>query len=280
MKLEGPHICTAQTQGGFARCFEEVAQLLAASFADLGFSPTVAENRLQAGCTNILLGYHLVEDPSRLAGLDYVVFQLEQLSASPERFDERIATVLSGARRIWDFSGKNIAFLERRGIPADWLPLGHHPSLERLCPAGSRDEDIDVLFYGVLTNRRGKVLLELEAMGLKVEALFGVYGQERDAYIERSKIVLNCHAYPPRILEAVRLAYLAGNGRFVVSEEAGENPYTDLGMVFTRYEALAETCRFFVDNPDVRIRRAKGAQESFRRDMPMTALLARVLEAS
>ena len=45
-------------------------------------------------------------------------------------------------------------------------------------------------------------------MGINLHILQGVYGAERDAWIVRSKVVLNIHYYMPASLEAPRLGYL------------------------------------------------------------------------
>ncbi|MHC4843687.1 MAG: hypothetical protein ACYTEE_07795, partial [Planctomycetota bacterium] len=82
-------------------------------------------------------------------------------------------------------------------------------------------------------------------IGLKVEALFGVYGVERDHYISRAKIVLNIHFYETKVFEIVRVSYLLANKKFVISEPGNdqelESPFRD-GLVFLPYNGLVEEC--------------------------------------
>lgn len=145
---------------------------------------------------------------------------------------------------VWDYSLANITRLKQLGIHhVAHVPVGYVPEMTRICP--QPDPDIDVLFYGCINDRRQHILDELTAAGVKVEALFGVYGQERDEYISRSKIVLNMHFYEAKVFEIVRVSYLLANRAFVISER-GSNPeeeaYFAEGVVFTDYENLVPCC--------------------------------------
>jgi tetratricopeptide (TPR) repeat protein len=145
---------------------------------------------------------------------------------------------------VWDYSLANIAKLRQLGIHhAAHVPVGYIPEMTRIVP--QKNPDIDVLFYGCINDRRQQVLDDLSAAGVKVEALFGIYGQERDAYIARSKIVLNMHFYEAKVFEIVRVSYLLANRAFVISEQ-GSNPeeeaYFADGVVFTPYENLVQSC--------------------------------------
>ena len=102
----------------------------------------------------------------------------------------------------------------------------------------------------------------------RVETLFGVYGSERDAYIARSKIVLNVHYYQAQLLEQPRIAYLLNNRRFVVSEASENDPYP-AGLVKAAYERLAESCRRYAALPQEREQIAKQGYDLLRQ-RPMT----------
>src|SRR5580658_4511667 len=71
--------------------------------------------------------------------------------------------------------------------PPIHVPLGYVPELRRI--QASKVQNIDVLFYGSLNERRSRILQALKDSGVKVHSAFGVYGKERDALIARSKIV-------------------------------------------------------------------------------------------
>lgn len=123
------------------------------------------------------------------------------------------------------------------GGPGLYVPVGYAPTLTRIPVANF--QDIDILFYGSVNERRLDVLLDLRARGLYVEVVTGKYGPERDALIARAKVVLNMHYYLPGIFEAVRVSYLWANRKCVVSEASTDHffgcPYRDLAHVAELY---------------------------------------------
>jgi hypothetical protein len=90
---------------------------------------------------------------------------------------------------------------------------------------------------------------------LKVEILFGVYGEKRDEYISRSKVILNCHNYNSELFEIVRCFYLMTNRKAIVSE-INQTTKIDqrykLGIYGSPYEELVENCIKVVKNIDLR----------------------------
>ncbi|MEN9796911.1 MAG: hypothetical protein RL653_607, partial [Pseudomonadota bacterium] len=132
---------------------------------------------------------------------------------------------------------------------------------------------------GSLNPRRQAVLEALGETGAKVEALYGIYGEERDAAIARSKLVLNLHFFEARVFEAVRVSYLLGNGSVVVSE-TGASPEEEAafarGVAFAPYEQLVPTClRLLADAPARAALSAAGREIMAGR--PITAALRAVL---
>jgi len=122
------------------------------------------------------------------------------------------------------------------------VPIGYMPQLTRIPKADP--QDIDVLFYGSMNERRAKVVHDLEAAGLNVVTVFGCYGAERDALIARSKVVLNMHYYEPGVFEYVRMSYLWANRKCIVCE------CPPPGFM---YNKLVDGCRYYVSHPNDRI---------------------------
>ena len=136
---------------------------------------------------------------------------------------------LMRSRETWDYSPSGYGL---------HVPIGYVPQLTRIPKADS--QDIDVLFYGSINDRRAKVLTELREAGLAVVNVFGVYGAERDALIARAKVVLNMHYYEPGEFESVRVSYLWANRKCVVCENSREmNGFVD-------YDRLAWWCQTYV----------------------------------
>ena len=198
--------------------FWEMAELLAFSLRDLGQDVVISINEVFSDRQNILFGGHL------LTKYDFppstIIFNTEQLSLGVGHWVERIIS-LGKTHLIWDYSENNIEFLRGKDCKRiKKYQIGYHEKLFRI---PQRDlKDIDVLFYGSINDRRKKLLNELKESGLRVKALFGVYGAQRDEYISRAKIVLNCHHYDAKIFEIVRVHYLINNAVTVVSEVDSE----------------------------------------------------------
>lgn len=257
--------------------FAEVCQLVAGSLESLGKTCRFQVNQVDPETVNIVVGYHLLAAKVRehLGAYRVILYQLEQLSEREGWFTEEREEMLRSAWAVWDYSRENVAFLRQRGFDrALFLPLGYHPRLERIGHRKEAGKDIDVLFYGAVNDRRKRVIREMKKR-LRAEWLFGIYGAERDAYIARSKIVLNVHFYQAKILEQVRLAYLLNNRCFVVSEEADRNPFGD-GIVLGPIGELPELCERFAARPEERRERAERSYRAFQQQ-PMVEHLRAVL---
>ena len=163
---------------------------------------------------------------------------------------------------MWDYSKSNIAELHQMGITnVQHLPVGYVPQLTRT--AVLQNEDIDVLFYGTINDRRRQVLSELEAKGAKVYSTSQTYGKQRDELIARSKIVLNLHFYVAKVFEVVRVSYLLANQKFVIAERSHTSEEAEFsgGLVFAEYENLVETCLDYLARPNDRQRIAAAGFE-------------------
>ena len=271
-------VCLVQPLGyRHSQAFLEVCQLVASSLESLGKSCRFQINLVDPETVNIVLGYHLLAPKMRehLAAHRVILYQLEQLSEREGWFTEERENLLRSAWAVWDYSRENVAFLRQRGFErALFLPLGYHPRLERIRHRKEADRDIDVLFYGAVNDRRKGVMREMKTR-LRAEWLFGVYGEERDAYIARSRIVLNLHFYQAKILEQVRLAYLLNNRCFVVSEEVDRNPFGE-GIVLGPLAELPALCERYVACPEERRDLAERAYRAFQQQ-PMVEHLRGVL---
>ena len=245
--------------------FKEIAETLHHGLRALGHGSVLLETAFDAvpspGRQAIVVGANLLgARQARQVAKGSILYNFEQVGS--EWFDPAYLRLLS-RHKVWDYSRNNVAGLRRLGIDAKLVPLGWTPELERVRKA---PPEIDVLFYGTLNGRRERVLLELEARGLAVRHLFGVYGAERDALIGKSKLALNMHYYEAQIFEIPRVSYLLGNGVCVVSEE-GLDPLDQEfagGVAFAPYPRLAETCAKLVEEEPERLALAGRGQRLMR----------------
>lgn len=169
----------------------------------------------------------------------------------------------------WVHAPSQAALLRERGVRTVVpCPVGYSPVWERL-PL-SRDEDVDVLFYGRSCARRWQILRALEDAGVRVTAVEGVYGAELDALIARSKVALNLHFYEHAAHEIVRTGYLFANRRCVVTEGGGSDPdlerlAQECAVVCVSPEEIVDACRRLVADEGERRRVAIRGYEAFRR---------------
>lgn len=242
--------------------FREIAETLLFGLRRLGHAASIAENVVDRTATNLFLGAHLLQpQDAPLLPSGSIIYNLEQLGGAelqPAYYE------LARRLQVWDYDQRNIDKWKNLGcarVPVH-VPIGYVPEMTRISPAPA--QDIDVLFYGSLNERRHRILNALKDLGIKVHAVFGVYGRERDDLIARSKIVLNVHFYEAKVFEIVRVSYLLANSKAVVTEcspgAATEAGLTD-GVLALPYERLVEGCRALLQNDDERRRlQSRGFQ--------------------
>lgn len=161
---------------------------------------------------------------------------------------------------VWDISPRNAAHYG----PTHVVPIGYHPSFERLLPAAQ--QDVDIVFTGCMNERRARVLQALADRGLVVQHIgVGVYGAERDAVLARARLALNILYYPDGIFPALRVAHLVSNHVPVLSERCVE------GWSFVptcEYEDLVDVAERIVRDRVAAEDNAAFSLERFRQ-MPM-----------
>ena len=258
--------------------FDELVSGFAAAFAALGTQVDTATNQFLGGeGMNIVFGAHLLSPTVRLPP-NSVIVNLEQMHDG--HFAQAYYIDLLQRHPVIDYSPRNVARI-RELTGSEYVHsfrIGYTPVLSRIQSAPQ--QDIDVLFYGVVNERRRKIFDALVAAGLVAVTLSpGIYGAERDAFIARSKVVLNVHYYEDRIHELVRTSYLLANSKAVVSECEGDTEIdADIraGILALPYAQLVEGCVALVRDE---VRRAALERQGFehfsKRDQ--AALLAEVL---
>jgi hypothetical protein len=225
---------------------------------DLGLEFTTSINEFRRDFTNILfLTYVSTPVNNYIKDYSTIAFQTEQLAARStyQKISEEYLSALQSCTRIWDFSPANIGYLKSLGInQVDYLPLSFHERMQVLKP--DREKSIDVLFYGGLDPRRVNVLNRLSEKRVKVTALWNLFGEKRNSFIEKAKIIINIHCEEMAMLEEHRLSFLLNNKCFIVSEKPvfpGDR-FSNEGIFFSDYEKLAETCEFFLKPENAHLR--------------------------
>lgn len=235
----------------YVEAARESMEVLQECLIDLGHSARIDVNSIDRETTPVIFcAQHL--DPASIGGLPAhsIVFNLDQLVPGYPWFTEQYLQVLSNFR-VWDFSARNIEYLHRSGIAptAIHVPFGYSPCLTRITAA--EVQDVDVLFFGALNERRLRVLRELRARGAHVVTLSNVWAAERDAWIARAKLVLNIHQADAGEFEAVRVLFLLANGKAVISEEYAPDSVAEVlrdRFLAVPYQSLADECLRLLDS--------------------------------
>lgn len=249
--MEKFNICIVRPENYIhSYAFLELGELIYYSLQELGAEVIITFNNMDPAYKNIIIGCHLL-NPDLMSKLpdSTVILNTEQIYSDSKSWNE---TIIAWAKNfeVWDYSIRNIEKFGELGIGGvKHLKIGFQKELVRL--NSSIAKDVDILFYGSINERRKKILDQLEKSGLKVKTLFGIYGKERDEWIERSKLVLNHHFYETEIFEIVRVFYLMTNSVAVVGEvnqtTSVDSMYTN-GILAAKYGDLANACIELVKN--------------------------------
>lgn len=197
---------------------------------------------------------------------DAILYNAEQIALAPKP-EALIARI---DRVIWDYSEVNVDRWRALGAKRVVLcPVGYVSSMATI----EKDkEDIDVLFYGWVNERRRAVLDDLMRVGLRVMTLTNHYGTIRDRWIARSKVVLNLHYLDEGIFEIFRVSHLLANRKCVVSEAGGRDPTLETlasrACHHVHREEIPTACKAFVKSEALRRKQeTKGFSEFQRLDL-------------
>ncbi len=260
--------------------FREVAEAMHFALLALGHD-SVLTNRLDLDERHtVVLGSNLLARYNIEPPKNAILYNLEQVDADSNWITPALLE-LFGRHPVWDYSRANIKRLADWGVPRlTHVPIGYVPQLTRIKPC---PEDIDVLFYGSPDERREAVLDKLRARGLHVKSLFGVYGADRDAWIGRSKVVINMHVgyYKAQVFEIARVSYLLANKRAVVSERGvhpAEDSDLECGIAFAEYDELVDRCVDLLEDDEARRALGERGYQAFSA-RSQAAILRRALSA-
>lgn len=235
--------------------FEEIIESLYYGFKELGQELVVTCNQLLPGLRPIMLGAHVM--PDKLVEHlppNTIIYNFEHFIPNHVWAKQNYWNWIDRFT-VWEYNHENYESL-RKKLPharIHYVPLGYIPQWTRIPDV--EDPDIDVLFYGAPSPRRQVVLDELRASGAKVAQLTGVFNKQRDAWIARSKLVLNIHMSDNGLFESPRILYLQANRRCVVTEcNRVDEIETDLssGLKAVQYDQIRSTVLSLLKTPESR----------------------------
>jgi nucleotide-binding universal stress UspA family protein len=173
-------------------------------------------------------------------------------------------------------------FLEEKGIPSRFIPLGFHPGMGRKLDLG---RDIDVLFIGTLDDTRHRRAIRfLRSNGVNVHALGSwksreFWGEARTLLINRAKIFLNVQRHAGQY-SGYRLLLGMGNNSMVLSEAIHDPfPYEPgVHYVSTALEQMPETILKYLSEDSARAAVADAGYDFVTTQLRMEKSVAAVLD--
>jgi hypothetical protein len=186
---------------------------------------------------------------SRSENKNIILYQLEQLVHGSYWLTDASISRLKYADCIWDYDIDNIDFIKTqlkitKNVFFRPMLFSNNVKIDL-----NQERDIDILFYGGISDRRKAVLTEIQRklFNTKITFMHNVWGQELKDLISRSKIILNIHCFEYNRQEQVRIFPLVCSGCCVVSEYSDRNYFGD--SIFNVPDSeIADMCNYLLSN--------------------------------
>lgn len=277
------NLCRIVPDNGFyvhSQVFHEIEAAMFFTLQRMGHEVTNSVNEFKKDARNIVFGMHHcpVDVVRHDIPKDTIVYSLEQMRDGPECL--RWCRKYRGLE-VWDYSTRNTDVLRKAGVDCiKHCKVGYVPEISYFERNKPEERDIDILFYGSPSPRRVAVMDVFEKdPNINFVHIQSTYGDERDAYIKRAKLVINLHNHDNQIFEIIRVSHLIQNKVPVLCER---NSYTDFpeymeGTVFTApYQEFVQKAYEILKNSSELDVQAERGLEIFKKS-PMENFLKEVL---
>lgn len=235
----------------------------------LGHDVSVAINSFYPDRRNIIFGAQILPiDFMRQLPNDTIIYNLEQMHGITGDYIRPEMQFYAQHFDIWDYKKDNLASwatLENvRKVKV--VPVAYAPILTRIPKPPY--QDIDVLIYGLPNDVRLDIFNQLANVGLTVVFACGLYGESRDNFIARAKLIVNVSLFQQcQQFEIVRVSYLLANKKAVVSvlndETVIEENDLTTGIKFSSMDNLISDCLQLVDDEKLRTELENAGFEAF-----------------
>lgn len=227
----------------FWQCLDDLADCIAHALVDAGHD-VHRESIFGAhpGGVDIVLGAH--SGAVQLPAWPVVIYQTEVPGTSwfTANYKKRLASALC----VWDAATEfktGAAVLEPGLFPNQGARVA---------------KDIDLLFYGSLSEHRMRHLTRLADAGLNIEAHFGVFGAARNALIDRAKVIVDVKQRADDPDDLTRTFFLDSRGACVLTEnDQDKRRALDPARI-------VEQCAWLLGSEERRERHAKSRRDELR----------------
>lgn len=255
----------------------EAAEMLKYSFEELGI-PTVIED--DANLSPKVFHIDVYIRALRPHRVDLAVSNCKVLFQTEELWNRRetgIYDLSNRYDRVLEMYDENVK-IPRGTENVVYCPVGYTPSYSMNYPE-PEERDIDILFWGALTERRQEILNEVccKFYDKHIVASSSLYGKAREIAIMRSKIVLNIKAHNMWSFGPIHILPAIANSRFVLAEKAngGYGPFVP-DRHFKEYETvdeLLDSISYWLNNDNERETFEKEAMELVKNECYFTPIL-------
>ncbi|KAJ3358567.1 hypothetical protein HDU91_005178 [Kappamyces sp. JEL0680] len=152
----------------------------------------------------------------------YIVFNWEQLRPDANYWDTDFENYLKGAEEVWDYSSRNIEFLQSVGIRARFLLPGYNAFMaDSILKTPNSRRTNDIIFFGAVkpyfNPRRVEVMSKLQIRFPDIQI-----NPDRAA-MTTAKVGLNIHSWGENtILETHRIWQMVSNKILCLSERSDD----------------------------------------------------------
>ena len=255
----------------------------------LGHDVVLSGLQLDTSRFNLLVGAYFLPTPELkridASGVDFAHVNTEVIAQDMLNFQPLKTDFMGGylpslraGRFVWDVIQDNLAEHRRYGVDAHFMRWGWLPQLEDV--EHRREKDLDFYFFGLMSDRRTRIVKELGAAGLTGAADLSCPYFLRNDRIARARVQLNIvqdEKYTH--VNSFRICYLANNRCAVVSEAENDPAgYLDLTRVVHGAGEILPAVRELLAG-DRWKRQGEEAYEKFRR-VPMKRCMEELLDAS
>ncbi|MEO7729549.1 MAG: hypothetical protein ABIY55_01145 [Kofleriaceae bacterium] len=247
-----------------ALALEEAAEYLHHNLLAHGQRSQLTVNHVVHDARNVILCAHLLGhgDVAQLPA-DSIIFNSEQLGDRDGwHFASGVYQQLLDRFHVWDYAHANLARIphDRKAV----IPFAACDALVRTAIARGGGDAL--VFYGVLTDRRRRILDELRDHGIAVVAAFGRYGAARDREMFAARAVLNLHkSDDASVFEPIRCFYPLINQVPVISEASTDptaDAFRDAMWLLPRERFAVGLARVLADPGELQARTRRFASTS------------------
>ena len=263
-----------------AQVFHEIEAAMFFSLQKLGYDVTNSTNDFAPDRRNIVFGMHHcpVDVVRHDIPKNTIVYSLEQMRDQPECM--RWCRKYRGLE-VWDYSTRNVEVLQKAGVEnIKHCKVGYVPEISYFERNKPQERDIDILAYLSPSQRRVHIMDQFaKNPNINFVHIQSTYGDERDEYIKRAKLVINLHNHDNEIFEIIRVSHLIQNKVPVLCERNDTTDFPDYmeGTVFTStYNRFVDTAYKLLKKPEELDAQAEKGLEIFKQS-PMENFLKEVL---